>query len=171
MARAAAAAARSLFARQFTQFSTRAHRLTRPSLHHTSTAAAASASRQELLSDAELKAREAERLRAAERFMMVGTGEADCSSCGYVYVPRAGDPEYPVAPGTQFSELPKDWQCPVCGAEKPAFKLRLREVAGFAENQGYGLGANTMTGEQKSLLIFGSLLAFFALFLLGYTMD
>lgn len=45
------------------------------------------------------------------------------------------------------------------------------QVAGFAENQGYGLGTNAMTGEQKSLLIFGSLAAFFVLFLLGYALP
>lgn len=72
-------------------------------------------------------------------------------------------------PGTQ--DLPADWQCPVCGAERTLFVSKSKEVAGFAANQGYGLGTNTMTGEQKSLLIYGSLLAFFALFLLGYTME
>lgn len=59
----------------------------------------------------------------------------------------------------------------MCGAEKSMFAIREREIAGFAENQGYGLGTNTMTGEQKSLLIFGSLAVFFLLFLLGYTLD
>ena len=77
---------------------------------------------------------EADRLRAAERFMMVGTGEAECkgaaaaccwsqpgqtppahpamlsndrllhaAGCAYVYNPKKGDPEYPVAPGTAFN--------------------------------------------------------------------
>jgi hypothetical protein len=40
-------------------------------------------------------------------------------------------------------------------------------VAGFAENQQYGLGTNSMTGEQKSLLIYGALAVFFILFLGG----
>ncbi len=44
-------------------------------------------------------------------------------------------------------------------------------VAGFAENQSYGLGTNSMTGEQKQLLIYGSLAAFFALFIAGYGMQ
>ena len=43
-----------------------------------------------------------ERLRAAEKFMTVGTGEAECIQCGYLYKPKDGDPEYPVAPKTQF---------------------------------------------------------------------
>jgi len=70
-----------------------------------------------------------------------------------------------------LQDLPADWQCPVCGAEKSLFQVKQLEVAGFAENQGYGLGTNSMTGDQKSLLIFGSLGVFFLLFLLGYTLN
>ena len=43
-----------------------------------------------------------------------------------------------------------------------------REVAGFAQNQKYGLGANSLTAGQKSILIYGSLALFFMLFLSGY---
>ena len=68
-------------------------------------------------------------------------------------------------------DLPEDWQCPVCSAPKKLFELKQTEVAGFAENQGYGLGTNSMTGAQKSGLIYGSLVLFFLLFLLGYTMN
>lgn len=53
-------------------------------------------------SEASRKRAEAERLRAAEKFMVVGTGEASCKNCGYEYKPAKGDPEYPVSPGTQF---------------------------------------------------------------------
>ncbi len=35
----------------------------------------------------------------------------------------------------------------------------------------YGLGTNGMTGEQKSLLIFGSLAFFFLLFIAGYALP
>lgn len=45
-----------------------------------------------------------------------------CSVCGYVYDPAAGSPESGVAPGTAWEALPADWVCPVCGAEKSAFK-------------------------------------------------
>eukprot|EP00890_Picochlorum_soloecismus_P000996 jgi/Picsp_1/1898/NSC_05364-R1_protein len=126
---------------------------------------------EELESDAERARKEAERLRAAEKFMVVGTGEAECKSCGYTYSPAQGDSEYPIAKGTAFNNLPDDWNCPVCGSEKSMFISKQKEIAGFAENQGYGLGTNSMTGEQKSLLIFGSLAAFFVLFLLGYTIN
>jgi hypothetical protein len=36
---------------------------------------------------------------------------------------------------------------------------------------GYGFGTNTMTGEDKSVLIYGALAAFFALFIAGYGLD
>lgn len=103
--------------------------------------------------------------------MVVGTGEATCGGCGYEYTPRAGDPEYPVPPGTLFEDLPADWGCPVCGAGKQTFRARAREIAGFAENQRYGLGTNSMTGGQKTGLIYGALAFFFALFIAGYFMD
>lgn len=78
-------------------------------------------------------------------------------------------------------ELPPDWRCPVCGAEQKLFVSRAKKVSGFAQNQGaspqcrrthillvsphihglvslltgYGYGANSLTSEQKSLLIYG----------------
>jgi rubredoxin len=45
-----------------------------------------------------------------------------CSVCGYVYDPEEGDPEYGIAPGTKFEDLPDDWVCPVCGATKDQFE-------------------------------------------------
>ena len=53
-------------------------------------------------SEAARKKDEADKLRAAEKFMKVGTGEAFCKGCGYEYKPAKGDPEYPVAAGTLF---------------------------------------------------------------------
>ncbi len=44
-----------------------------------------------------------------------------CSVCGYVYDPEQGDPDAGVAPGTSFEDLPDDWVCPVCGADKSNF--------------------------------------------------
>ena len=57
-------------------------------------------------SDLAQKKDEAERLRAAEKFMKVGTGEAFCRDCGYEYKPGKGDPEYPISAGTYFTVLP-----------------------------------------------------------------
>ena len=46
----------------------------------------------------------------------------ECTACGYVYDPQKGDPEGKIAPGTRFEDLPPDWVCPVCGAEKDKFE-------------------------------------------------
>jgi hypothetical protein len=75
------------------------------------------------------------------------------------------------SPPLPSQNVPSDWLCPVCGAEKSTFSSRQIQVAGFAENQGYGLGTNAMTEAQKSALIYGSLVFFFVLFLLGYTLN
>jgi rubredoxin len=44
-----------------------------------------------------------------------------CEVCGYVYDPAVGDPDGGVDPGTPFEQLPDDWLCPECGADKDAF--------------------------------------------------
>jgi rubredoxin len=45
-----------------------------------------------------------------------------CSVCGYEYDPEVGDPDNGIPPGTAFEDLPEDWVCPVCGAEKEDFE-------------------------------------------------
>lgn len=45
----------------------------------------------------------------------------ECQVCGYIYDPVNGDPENNIAPGTTFEDLPEDWVCPMCGAEKEDF--------------------------------------------------
>ena len=45
-----------------------------------------------------------------------------CTVCGYIYDPEKGDPDGGIAPGTPFEQLPDDWVCPVCGAEKDRFE-------------------------------------------------
>jgi len=45
-----------------------------------------------------------------------------CTICGYVYDPRKGDPDNGVPRGTAFEDLPDDWVCPQCGAEKEDFE-------------------------------------------------
>ncbi|MEM2870723.1 MAG: rubredoxin [Thermoplasmata archaeon] len=52
----------------------------------------------------------------------MGEGRYRCTVCGYVYDPAKGDPDSGVAPGTQFEQLPADWRCPVCGADKDSFE-------------------------------------------------
>ncbi|KAJ9526770.1 hypothetical protein QJQ45_017492 [Haematococcus lacustris] len=98
-------------------------------------------------SEASRKKSAAEKLRAAEKFMVIGKGNATCKA------------------------LPDDYVCPICGAAKDKFESSLTVVAGFAANQRYGLGSNSMTEAQKSLLIYGALGTFFLLFILGYALN
>lgn len=44
-----------------------------------------------------------------------------CEVCGYVYDPAVGDPDNGVEAQTAFEDLPDDWVCPVCGADKDSF--------------------------------------------------
>ncbi|OGC42845.1 Rubredoxin [candidate division WOR-3 bacterium RBG_13_43_14] len=45
-----------------------------------------------------------------------------CTVCDYIYDPDSGDPDNGIRPGTTFDELPDDWVCPVCGADKEQFE-------------------------------------------------
>lgn len=45
-----------------------------------------------------------------------------CQTCGYVYNPAIGDPDNDIEPGTSFEDLPDDWCCPECGADKSDFQ-------------------------------------------------
>ena len=44
-----------------------------------------------------------------------------CNLCGYEYDEIAGAPENGIAPGTKWEDLPDDFTCPICGAEKDEF--------------------------------------------------
>lgn len=45
-----------------------------------------------------------------------------CVPCGYVYDPAEGDPDNGIVKGTPFEDLPEDWVCPVCFADKDQFE-------------------------------------------------
>jgi rubredoxin len=45
-----------------------------------------------------------------------------CSICGETYNPKEGLPQYGIDPGILFEDLPDDWFCPMCGAEKQYFE-------------------------------------------------
>lgn len=83
----------------------------------------------------------------------------ECASCGYIYEPTRGDSLSNVPAGTEFTELPDDWRCPVCGARKPRFSNigPLGSPSGFKENLGYGFGFNAMPPGRKNLVIFSAL--------------
>lgn len=51
-----------------------------------------------------------------------GMDKYECTICGYEYDPAEGDPENDIDPGTPFENLPDDWVCPVCGADKEVFE-------------------------------------------------
>jgi rubredoxin len=84
-----------------------------------------------------------------------------------------GDPKNGIAPGTAFDELSIAWKCPVCGAQKKAFSNigRKGNASGFKENLGYGFGVNTLTPDQKNVLIFGAIGVAILFFLSLYSLN
>jgi rubredoxin len=50
-----------------------------------------------------------------------------CSVCGHEYDPEIGDPDSDIPAGTAFEDLPEDWVCPVCGADKADFEPSVAE--------------------------------------------
>jgi len=50
-----------------------------------------------------------------------------CELCGYEYDPKNGDPENGIAEGTEFEDLPDDFECPLCGAAKVDFEKEREE--------------------------------------------
>ena len=45
-----------------------------------------------------------------------------CKVCGYIYDPAEGDTDSGIAPGTAFTDIPDDWECPQCGVRKEDFE-------------------------------------------------
>jgi rubredoxin len=45
-----------------------------------------------------------------------------CDVCGYVYDPEIGDAVGGIEAGTPFEDIPDDWVCPICGADKTHFE-------------------------------------------------
>jgi len=103
--------------------------------------------------------------------MEIDEGKFECQACGYVYEPLKGDRFAGIEPGTLFVDLPADFNCPACRSPKEQFKNIKKIIAGFAENQKYGLGGNSLTGSQKNFLIFGILGLIFILLLSGYLLE
>lgn len=116
------------------------------------------------------KEKEIARLRAAEKFMLKDTGNAKCQTCGFVYKWEDGV-SGKVPAKTTWDLVPDSFVCPNCKSPKAFFTPEQIEIAGFADNQAYGLGTNTWTESQKSNAIFGGLAAFFFLFIGGYALN
>ena len=45
-----------------------------------------------------------------------------CTLCVYIYDEEAGEPDEGVEPGTTWDEVPEDFVCPLCGADKSVFE-------------------------------------------------
>jgi len=46
-----------------------------------------------------------------------------CTICDYIYDPAIGDPNSGILPGTEFEDIPEDWECPDYGVTKESFKV------------------------------------------------
>jgi len=44
-----------------------------------------------------------------------------CEICGYIYDEESGDIDSGIKAGIAFDELPENWICPDCGADKEQF--------------------------------------------------
>jgi rubredoxin len=44
-----------------------------------------------------------------------------CDVCGWIYDPATGCEEKNIKAGTSFEDIPSDFECPVCGADKSQF--------------------------------------------------
>jgi len=45
-----------------------------------------------------------------------------CRKCGHIYDEANSEREAGIPSGTDFDELPDDWRCPECGADKEQFE-------------------------------------------------
>ncbi len=46
-----------------------------------------------------------------------------CLGCGFHYDEALGLPEFGLAPGTRWADVPDDWVCPDCGTPKRLFEM------------------------------------------------
>ena len=44
-----------------------------------------------------------------------------CKDCIYIFDPSKGDRSQGIKPGVSFEDLPIDWTCPICNANKKRF--------------------------------------------------
>ena len=58
-----------------------------------------------------------------------------CELCGFIYDENMGDLKNNIPAGTLFSDLPVDYTCPVCGAEKEGFTQLESGTAVKPDNQ------------------------------------
>lgn len=44
-----------------------------------------------------------------------------CDICGWIYDEAEGYADGGIEPGTKWEDLPDDFECPLCGADKDSF--------------------------------------------------
>lgn len=49
-----------------------------------------------------------------------------CTLCHFVYRPSEGFTDGGIAPGTAWADVPEDWHCPECDADKSDFVAHKR---------------------------------------------
>ncbi|HEY3698038.1 MAG TPA: rubredoxin [Spongiibacteraceae bacterium] len=47
----------------------------------------------------------------------------ECTICGWIYDETLGLPEFGIAPGTPWEQVPEDFECPDCGISKDYFEV------------------------------------------------
>jgi len=47
----------------------------------------------------------------------------ECKICWWTYDPALGDPQWQIAPGTEFADLPAHWSCPQCQGSAEQFMV------------------------------------------------
>jgi rubredoxin len=58
-----------------------------------------------------------------DRARVPARAKLECKICWWVYDPDAGDPQWQIAPGTPFAELPPHWRCPQCDGPADQFMV------------------------------------------------
>jgi GntR family transcriptional regulator/MocR family aminotransferase len=52
-----------------------------------------------------------------------------CRGCYFIYEEANGLPQQSIRPGTAFADIPANWRCPDCGAEKTTFRPYVEKAA------------------------------------------
>ncbi|HSK69338.1 MAG TPA: rubredoxin [Candidatus Limnocylindria bacterium] len=73
-----------------------------------------------------------------------------CGICGFGYAEAPGDPAHGIAPGLKWEDVPEDWVCPVCGADKSMFHASAGE--GARPEAAAALGSSTRGPMEDSVL-------------------
>jgi rubredoxin len=58
-----------------------------------------------------------------DRARVPADARLECKICWWVYDPAAGDPQWQIAPGTPFRDLPARWTCPQCEGRAEQFMV------------------------------------------------